>query len=411
MTASDAAMIVVGAGQAGGRAALTLRAGGHAGPIVLLGTENAAPYERPPLSKEFLKGERTVDTFTLAKSDAMAAAGIDFRPATTVTAIDRRQRTVSLDDGSTLPYGKLLLATGREPRRLPVAPKLEGAVHVLRDLSDAEALRARLVPGAHLAIIGGGFIGLEVAASARALGADATVIEILPRLLSRCVPAPIAARLGRRHAAAGVEIILGRQIEQMAASARGAAIQLDHGCMIESDAVLVGIGAAPRTALAEAAGLAVDQGILVDDALRTSDSDIFAAGDVTACPHPLGDGHQRLESWQNAEEQGARAARNMLGAGERCTGLPWFWSDQYELSLQMAGHLERARHEIERAVGDDGLLLFHLAGDGRIVGVSGLGPASFAKEFKVAQLMAERGLAPDPAVLSDPATRLKALLR
>ena len=315
-------MVVVGAGQAGGRAALTLREAGHTGTIVLLGSESSAPYERPPLSKEFLKGERTVDTFTFAKREALSAAGIDFRPETTVTAIDRRQRTVSLDDGSTLPYAKCLLATGREPRRLPVAPGLEGVVHVLRDLRDAETLRARLVPGAHLAIIGGGFIGLEVAASARALGADATVIEILPRLLSRSVPAPIAARLARRHAVAGVEIILGRRIEQIAASARGAAIRLEDGRTIEADAVLVGIGAAPRTELAEAAGLAVDQGILVDETLRTSDPDIFAAGDVTACPHPLGDGHQRLESWQNAEEQGARAARNMLGAGERCTACP-----------------------------------------------------------------------------------------
>jgi 3-phenylpropionate/trans-cinnamate dioxygenase ferredoxin reductase subunit len=411
MTAGDAAMVVIGAGQAGGRAALTLREAGHTGTIVLLGSESSAPYERPPLSKAFLKGERTVDTFRFATREALSVAGIDFRPATTVTAIDRRQRTVSLDDGSTLPYAKCLLATGREPRRLPMTPGLEGVVDVLRDLRDAETLRARLVPGVDLAIIGGGFIGLEVAASARALGVEATVIEILPRLLSRSVPAPIAARLARRHAVAGVEIILGRRIEQIAASGRGAAIRPENGGTIEADAVLVGIGAAPRTGLAEAAGLAVDQGILVDETLRTSDPDIFAAGDVTACPHPLGDGHQRLESWHNAEEHGARAARNMLGAGERCSSLPWFWSDQYELSLLMAGHPERAGRQIERSVGGDGLLLFHLADDGRIVGVSGLGPASFAKEFKVARLMAERGLAPDQAALRDPATRLKALLR
>jgi 3-phenylpropionate/trans-cinnamate dioxygenase ferredoxin reductase subunit len=405
------ALVVVGAGQAGGRAALTLRAAGHGGPLVLLGSESAAPYERPPLSKEFLKGERGADDFTLAKHAAMADAGIDFRPGTTVTAIDRAGRTVTLDDGSTLSYAKLLLATGREPRRLPLAPGLEDAVHVLRDLADAEALRAKLVPGAHLAIVGGGFIGLEVAATARARGADATVIEILPRLLGRCVPPEIAARLERRHAQAGVEVILGRRIEQMTPSARGASIQLDDGRAIEADAVLIGIGAIARTALAEAAGLAVDHGILVDEQLRTSDPDIYAAGDVTACPHPRGNGLQRLESWHNAEEQGARAARNMLGAGERCTGLPWFWSDQYELSLQMAGHPELGAQTVERPVGDDGLLLFHLAADGRMIGVSGLGPVSFSKEFKLAQLLAERGLSPDPVALGDPTTRLKALLR
>jgi 3-phenylpropionate/trans-cinnamate dioxygenase ferredoxin reductase subunit len=410
MTANDS-MVVVGAGQAGGRAALTLREAGHAGPVVLLGTETAAPYERPPLSKEFLQGQRTAETFTLAKREALAEAGIDFRPATTVTAIDRRERTVALDDGSVVPYAKLLLATGREARRLRVAPELAGAVHVLRDLADAEALRAKLVAGARLVIIGGGFIGLEVAASTRALGAEATVIEILPRLLGRCVPPRIAARLEQRHAAAGVEVILGRSIEQIAPAARGASIQLDDGRVIEADAVLVGIGASPRIALAEAAGLVVDRGILVDDLLRTSDPDIYAAGDVTACPHPRGNGLQRLESWQNAEEQGARAARNMLGACERCTGLPWFWSDQYELSLQMSGHPELGARTIERAVGDDGLLLFHLADGGQVVGVSGVGSTSFLKEFKAAQVIAERGLTPDPTTLGDPATRLKTLLR
>ena len=409
MAASEA-MVVVGAGQAGGRAALTLREAGHLGPIVLLGTETAAPYERPPLSKEFLQGQRTAETLTLANREALAEASIEFRPATTVTAIDRRERTVTLDDSSALPYAKLLLATGREPRRVPVAPELAGAVHVLRDLADAEALRAKLVPGARLAIVGGGFIGLEVAASARALGAEATVIEILPRLLSRCVPPRIAASLERRHAAAGVEVILGRSIEQIAPAARGASIQLDDGRVIKADAVLVGIGATPRIVLAKAAELAVDRGILVDDLLRTSDPDIYAAGDVTACPHPSGDGLQRLESWQNAEEQGARAARNMLGAGERCTGLPWFWSDQYELSLQMAGHPELGARTIERAVGDDGLLLFHLANSGQVVGLSGVGPTSFLKEFKVARVIAERGLTLDPTMLGDPATRLKTLL-
>lgn len=404
------AMIVAGAGQAGGRAALGLRAAGHAGPVVLLGAERAAPYERPPLSKDFLRRLRTAESLTFARADALAAAGIDFRPGTTVTTIDRRQHTVGLDDGTTLAYDKLLLATGREPRRLPVAPGLEGVVHVLRDLDDAEALRAKLAPGKHLAIVGGDFIGLEVAASARALGAEATVIELLPRLLSRTVPAPLASRLAGRHADAGVTILIGRKIEHMAASASGAVLRLDDGHAITADAILVGIGAAPRTALAEAAGLAVDQGILVDATLQTSDPDIFAAGDVTAAPHPLGDGSERLESWHNAEVQAALAARNMLGAGERATGLPWFWSDQYELTLQMAGYPDRAIRTVERDQGD-ALLLFHLAGDRRIVGVSGLGQSGFAKAFKIAQLLAERGLAPDPAVLGDPATRLKALLR
>ncbi len=411
MTRAGAAMVIVGAGQAGGRAALTLREQGFDGRIVLLGSEAQAPYERPPLSKAYLTGARAVADFTFAKADALAAAGIEFRPGCAVAAIDRAGKTVELEGGERLAYAKLLLATGREPRRLPQDDAVAERVLYLRDLGDADRLRRNLRPGGRIAIVGGGFIGLEVAASAVELGCRPVVIELLPRLLSRCVPAPIADVLQARHEAAGVAIRLGARLQGIAPAGNRVVLALADGEVIEVDAVLVGIGALPRTGLAEAAGLAVDRGIVVDATLATEDPDIFAAGDVAACPHALADGLLRLEAWKNADLQGAQAARNMLGAGETWRELPWFWSDQYELTLQIAGFPERAERILERDVGAGARLLFHLDGRGRLVGVSGVGPASLARDLRLGQIMVERGLAPDPAALANPATRLKALLQ
>ena len=408
-------LVIIGAGQAGGRAALTLREAGHEGLVVLLGAEAAAPYERPPLSKDYLAGGRDRASLAVASAEALREAGIDFRPATVVEAIDRAAHEVVLEGGERLAYGKLLLATGREPRRLPVPEDVAPHARVLRDLDDADALRTRLARGSRLAIIGGGFIGLEVAATARARGVEVTVIELLPRLLARTVPEPLAAKLQQRHEAAGVDIRLGRRIEGLRAAGEAVRLVLDDGHEIVADTLLVGIGAVPRTGLAEAAGLAVEGGILVDATLRTSDPDIYAAGDVTAFAEPRTGTRQRLESWDNAEAQGALAARNMLGAGEALDRLPWFWSDQYELTLQMAGQMAGQvtgdGAVIERRIGDDGLVLFHLDEAGRIAAVSALGPSSIAKEFKLAQRLAEGRKRVDPASLEDPKTSLKALLR
>lgn len=402
-------MVIVGAGQAGGRAALTLRAEGHPGPILLLGSEAQAPYERPPLSKGFLTGERSLASFTFATPEALHEADVEFRAGAEVVAIDRDRRTVRLRDGEEIAYARLLLATGRAPRRLAIPEDVTTSVHVLRDLEDAERLRAMLVPGTRLVIVGGGFIGLEVAASAVGLGAQVTVIELAPRLLARCVPEPIAGFLHERHVRAGVDVRLGRSIVRFAGAGEAVALTLDDGAVVTADAVLVGIGAEPRTALAQAAGLAVDRGILVDATLATSDPLIFAAGDVTAVRNG-GASPVRLESWKNAEAQGALAARNMLGAGEALRETPWFWSDQYELTLQIAGWPERGARTVAREVGPEARLLFHLDDAGRIVGVSGVGPASLSRDAKLAQMLLERGAAPDPAALADPATRLKALL-
>ena len=404
-------MVIVGAGQAGGRAALTLREQGHDGPVVLLGAEADAPYERPPLSKGFLAGQQVQTDLTFAKPEALQAAGIDFRSGCRVEAIDRESRALRLGTGERLGYDRLLLATGRRVRRLPTPAAVADRVRYLRDLDDAQALRSELARRPRLVIVGGGFIGLEVAASAVALGCRPTVVELAPQLMGRAVPAMLAAIAQARHEAAGVTVHLGVGVERLEPAADGVTLHLTDGSAPAADLVLVGIGAVPRTELAEAAGLAVDGGIVVDATLATSDPRIFAAGDVCACPDARCGGLLRLESWQNADTQGALAARNMLGAGLVYTELPWFWSDQYELTLQLAGRPELSAQFVERRAGADGCLLFHLGADGRLVGVSGVGPSSFAREFKLARTLLERGLACDPGALADPNTRLKALVR
>ena len=252
----DPAMVIVGAGQSGGRASLTLRDLGYDGRVVLLGAEPGPPYERPPLSKTYLTGERSADDFTFARATALEAAGIEFRSGCVVEAIDRAHRTVRLQDGERIAYAKLLLATGREPRRLPLDPGIAERVLYLRDLRDAVRLRRELRSGARIAIVGGGFIGLEVAASAVALGCRPVVIELAPRLLSRAVPAALAAFLQARHATAGIEILLGARPREIAPRGDRFAVALDDGRRVEAHAVVVGIGAIPRTGLAEAAGLA-----------------------------------------------------------------------------------------------------------------------------------------------------------
>jgi 3-phenylpropionate/trans-cinnamate dioxygenase ferredoxin reductase component len=402
-------MVIVGAGQTGGRAALALREQGCAGPITLIGDEAPPPYERPSLSKAFLTGKAAPSDFTFATLEALGHACIEFRASATAERIDRERKEVVLTGGERVPYRKLLLATGRRVRRLPLDGPAAERVHYLRTLDDAHRLKDRLAGRPEVVVIGGGFIGLEVASSAVELGCKVTVVELAPRLLSRAVPEPLAVMLEERHRAAGVEIVLGQSVTSIGQDGGRLAVHLDGERTLAAEVVLAGIGAVPRAELAEAAGLAVENGIVVDETLATSDPDIFAAGDVCAFPGTFGP-LLRLEAWRNADLQGALAARNMLGAKERFREIPWFWSDQYELTLQIAGHPEHGARLVERPV-EGGRLYFHLDGADRLVGVSSLGPASIAREAKLAQMLLERNLSPDPALLADPNQKLKALLK
>jgi 3-phenylpropionate/trans-cinnamate dioxygenase ferredoxin reductase subunit len=406
-------MVIVGAGHTGGRAAHALRAAGWKGPVTLIGSEPHAPYERPPLSKGMLTGEKALAAFTLYEDDAWRREDITRLAGATVSEIRRGAHEVVLADGRVIPYQRLLLATGAEPRRLRIPGGDLSGVMVLRDAADSEALRARLGPGKRLVVIGGGFIGLEVAANALALGAAVTVVEAGPRLMTRAVPAPIEERLRDRHAAAGIGIRLGRQAVAILGDTAVTGVRLDDGSAIACDAVLVAIGVVPRTELAAAAGLAVDNGIVVDAQLRTEDPDIFAAGDVCSFAHDLFGAHVRLESWKNAEDQGPIAARNMLGAAESAGAVaPWMWSDQYELTIQIAGLPDRGSQIVERVLDPESSILFHLAGDGRLVAVSGVGPnGAIGRAVRLGQMMIERSLYPDPRLLADPSVNLKTLMR
>lgn len=409
------AMVIVGAGHVGGRAALALRAGGWAGPIVLIGQEPDAPCERPPLSKGVLTGAQTPASCLLATPEQYAAQGITLKLGQTVSAIQPRQRSVILQGGELISYEALLLATGGQTRVLALPGADLPGIHTLRTLADARRLAPRLQPGQHLVVVGGGFIGLEVAASARQLGCEVTLLEGAPRLLGRAVPAAIGERVAALHLQHGVDLRLGCGPESFSAVNGRIAVRLLDGELLMADTVLVGIGITPSVHLARAAGLAIgahSQGITVDARLQTSEPFIFAAGDVAEAPSVLSGRPQRQETWQNAEAQAAVAAANMLGGALRSETLPWFWSDQYDHTLQVSGEPALGAKEVARHLGDEAVLHFYLDARGRLVGASGFGPsAALAKEFKLARTLVERGARPAAHELADPGTKLKGLLQ
>jgi 3-phenylpropionate/trans-cinnamate dioxygenase ferredoxin reductase subunit len=402
MTAAPA-IAIVGAGECGTRAAFALREQGWDGRIILAGAEPSPPYERPPLSK-------TGELKPICDSGALRQAGITFLPGTEAAGLDTAAHVLELADGRRLPYRLLLLATGARARRLEFGG---AAVHVLRTHADSVALRGRLTPGRRVAVIGGGFIGLELASSAAALGCTVTVIELGPRLMGRAVPARAAAIMAQRHVAAGVDIRCGTGVTGLAQTASGVTITLAEGTTVEADVVVAGVGSAPETSLAETAGIQTADGIAVDARFATSAPDVFAAGDCCRYPHPLYDDRPlRLESWRAAQEHGAAAARAMLGGTEPYAGVPWFWTDQHDYSLQVAGLADAASGEVARVRPDGTEIWFGLADGGRLVAAAAAGPGnSVARDIKLAEMLIARRTAPDPAALADPGMTLKSVLR
>jgi 3-phenylpropionate/trans-cinnamate dioxygenase ferredoxin reductase subunit len=403
-------MVIVGAGECGGRAALALRDLGYDGPVTLVGNEPHLPYERPPLSKDAMAGEAP-EIKAIASDEVLAERSIRHIHSVQAVAIDRAAHVVRLSEDSVLPYDKLLLATGSVPRKLPM-PALGARCVYLRTFNDALAIRAHLSAGNRIAIVGGGFIGLELAAAARRLGAAVTVIEAQPRILMRGVPAEIAKIIQAAHEAEGVKILCGDGIAAIADDGAKVRIALAGGQDIVADLAVIGIGAVPVTGLAAEAGLAIDNGIAVDAELRTSDPDIFAAGDCCSFPLAVYGGRRvRLEAWRNAQEQGALAARNMLGAGEAHAAVPWFWSDQYGLTLQIAGLSDEGSKVVRRDLDDGAFILFHLAEDGRLVAASGIGPGnSVARDIRLAEMLIAKKAKPAPEALGSQTVKLKSLL-
>ena len=384
--------VIVGAGQAGACAARTLRDRGHAGRIVLCGAEAHAPYERPPLSKGLVTGATDAAETTLLGVAEMQALGIEFMPGRNAVALDPAARQVRFADGGALAYDKLLLATGGSPCRPPLPGFDSVRVRTLRTLDDALALRAALAAQPRLAIIGGGWIGLEVAATARMLGCAVTVIEAASRLCARSVMAPVSAFLRERHETAGVAVRVGQGVTALEEDAHGARVVLADGTQVDADLVLLGVGMQPNDSLAREAGIACARGVLVDASCRSADPHVYAAGDVAVLAHPRVPEGLRLESWQNAQDQGTAAARAMLGEPVNYAPVPLVWSEQYEHMIQIAGFPALACRTVMRPVGTAGRLYLGLDEAGTAVAAVGV---DAGRDFRVARKLVEQsGMAP-----------------
>jgi 3-phenylpropionate/trans-cinnamate dioxygenase ferredoxin reductase subunit len=334
---ADQTFVIAGASLAGAKAAETLRTEGFDGRVVLIGDEQERPYERPPLSKDYLRGESGREAVYVHDEGFYAEHEIELRLRRTVTSVDTSSGQVALGDGEQLRYDRLLISTGAEPRRLSIPGGELDGVHYLRSVEDSDALRGRLDRGGSVVVVGAGFIGAEVAASARQRGLDVTVVEPLSVPLERALGTELGAVYRDIHADHGVQMLLGTGVEAFEGAGAVERVRTSDGRELACDFVVVGVGVEPRTRLAAAAGLAVDNGILVDEQLQTDMPGVFAAGDVASALHPLYGERIRVEHWANALNQGPAAARNMLGRSEPYETIPYFYSDQYDVGMEYAG--------------------------------------------------------------------------
>ncbi|MFF7636112.1 NAD(P)/FAD-dependent oxidoreductase [Kitasatospora sp. NPDC008050] len=366
--------VIVGAGLAGARAAGTLREEGYRGPLVLVGEESELPYERPPLSKGYLLGKDPREAVFVHPEEWYPEQRIELRLGTAVTGLDLAAHRLTLADGSELDYAKLLLTTGASPRRLPVPGADLAGVHYLRRLAESDQLRALFRTAKQIAVIGAGWIGLEVTAAARAAGVGVTVLESLELPLLRVLgreAAEVFADLHREH---GVDLRFNAKVAELVGTGGTVTgVRLADGTLVPAEAVVIGIGIAPNTALAEAAGLTVTDGIATDQSLRTSDPDVFAAGDVANARHPLFDRRIRLEHWANAMHQPRAAARAMLGQEVSFDRIPYFFTDQYDLGMEYTGHVEPGGYDRVVFRGDlpgREFIAFWLAGERVLAGMN-----------------------------------------
>lgn len=399
-------VVIVGGGQAAACAAAALRKAGFDGRLSIVGDEPHLPYERPPLSKEVLAGGYDRAKALVHPESFYAEQDILLARGARATAIEPGRRRVTTDAGETLPYDRLLIATGCRARQLAGVPPRDGRVAYLRTLADAEAIGRRLDPGSRVLLIGGGFIGLEVAAAARARGCEATVLEAAPALLGRVMPAAAARHLEELHLAQGVEIVTGACLESLEHDGSALLARCSDGRRFAADLAVVGIGARPNQELAEAAGLACRDGVLVDACARTAAPDIFAAGDVTRHPNAFHELPVRLESWDNARRQAETAARNLLGATESYDEIPWMWTDHYGCNVQMLGLREEGCETVLRGRPGDGPFAVLSCRDGRVRGAVLF---DLGRERRPLTRLMRSGLAVPPEQLADPAVPLRAL--
>ena len=408
--------VIVGAGQAGRWLALTLRADGFAGRIVWFGDEPHRPYERPPLSKAVLKGDVPLAQLALVQDAAFAELTADFRPGERVVAIDRERRVVRTEGGTQVEYDALFLANGGRARSLPgLAP--HPRVHTLRTYEDALALKVQLGqvgqepgqggPSRRIIVIGGGWIGLEVAASSRVMGCEVAVVEAAPRLCIRTVPPCVSEHLAALHRAHGVDLRIGDGVQSVEPSDSGVKVRLASGATIEGDVLVIGIGLIANDQLAAEAGIAVAGGVLTDAHGRTDDPHIYAVGDV-ANPMRSHGARLRIESWENAQRQAVAAAKAALGLAHDpdAEGPPWFWSDQYDDNLQLLGLPGEAMQIVERHVPDKRQHVFFFCDGPRVRAVAAV---NAGRELKIVRKWMREGRYPDRARLNDTSVDLNKL--
>lgn len=397
--------MILGAGHAGGTAAALLRQYGHTGPITMIGDEPIPPYQRPPLSKAWLKGEADADSLALKPLEFYPEQNIDFRPNLKAVKLTRSDRTVTLSDGSTVTYDILIIATGMRPIRLPIEGADLAGVLTLRSAADAEQIKAALGPGKRLAIVGGGYIGLEVAASARALGAEAVVLEREPRILARSACEPLSKFFFDYHLKHGVQFLLGASVAGFVGeSGKVSGVRLADGRVEPCDLVLLGVGAVPNDEIARDAGLECARGIVVDMEARTADPNVFAIGDVTHRPMPHYGRMFGPESVPSALEQAKQAASAITGRTAPSPEVPWNWSDQYDLKLQIAGLPFDADRVLLRGDPASGkFAVFHLKGDQ----VQSVEAINSPPEFMMGKQLIANRKPVDPDKLADPTISMK----
>lgn len=397
-------IVVIGAGQAGSSLVAKLRTLGYDGAITLIGEEHAPPYQRPPLSKKYLLGEMDLERLFLRPESFYGENGIDLHLNERVDAIDRADKVV-IAGGRTVPYDQLVLTTGSVPRRLPgaIGGELAG-VYVVRDLKDVDSMAPEFREGAHVLIVGGGYIGLEAAAVAASKGLKVTLVEMADRILQRVAAPETSDYFRDLHKRHGVDIREGVGLETLLGEGRVTGARLSDGSALDVDFVIVGVGITPATALAEAAGLEIENGIKVDDHGRTNDPSIWAAGDCASFPHQ--GGRIRLESVPNAIDMAECVAENIMGAGKTYVPQPWFWSDQYDVKLQIAG-LNTGYDRVVTRQGDSGVSFWYFKGD-QLLAVDA---ANDARAYMVGKRLIDSGKTADPQAVANPETDLKALLR
>ncbi|MEL7258353.1 MAG: FAD-dependent oxidoreductase [Pseudomonadota bacterium] len=397
-------IVVIGAGQAGSSLVAKLRALGYEGAVTLIGAEPVPPYQRPPLSKKYLLGEMELERLYLRPESFYDENDIALRLGEEVTGIDPSAKTISLGT-ETLVYDQLVLTTGSAPRRLPasIGGALKG-VYVVRDLQDVDAMAPEFKPGARVLIVGGGYIGLEAAAVAASKGLDVVLVEMADRILQRVAARETSDYFRALHQGHGVEIVEGVGLETLLGDGRVSGARLSDGRELDVDFVIVGVGITPDTKLAEAAGVEIDNGIKVDALGQTSVEGIWAAGDCASFPHDQG--RLRLESVPNAIDMAECVAENLLGAGKAYVPQPWFWSDQYDVKLQIAG-LNTGYDRVITRQAENGVSFWYYKGDALLA----VDAANDARAYMVGKRLIDSGKTADANVVADPDADLKALLR